>query len=156
AEMDRLNLIAQKIAALNKEPPPVVRKVTARLVADVAHALTSLTVLPGRTDAPTWLSGHAPFVPEEVLACRNQLVHLPSLVEGRPYSHPHTPRFFSPNVLGYDFDPAAPRPGRWLEFLGKLWPKDPDCISTLAEWFGYSLLPDTRQQKILLLVGPKR
>jgi putative DNA primase/helicase len=26
----------------------------------------------------------------------------------------------------------------------------------VQEWFGYSLLPDTRQQKMLLLVGPKR
>src|SRR5262249_33341349 len=29
-------------------------------------------------------------------------------------------------------------------------------VATLQEWFGYCLLPDTSQQKILLLVGPKR
>jgi putative DNA primase/helicase len=157
-EMDRLNLVAQKIAAREGENPPFVRKVTGRLIADRANALTSLTVLPGKVEAPTWIGGDGPFAADEVLACRNQLVHLPSLVEGRPYSHPHTPRFFSPNVLTYDFNRFAPRPCQWLEFVNMLWPKEEekDCISTLAEWFGYSLLPDTRQQKILLLVGPKR
>src|SRR5262249_24032562 len=30
------------------------------------------------------------------------------------------------------------------------------AIATLQEWFGYCLLPDTSQQKILLAVGPKR
>jgi putative DNA primase/helicase len=37
-----------------------------------------------------------------------------------------------------------------------LWPNDPQSIATLQEWFGYLLTLDTRQQKILLLVGPKR
>src|SRR5262249_33859732 len=37
AEMDRINLIAQKLAEKDK-PAPQVRKVTGRLVSDVAHA----------------------------------------------------------------------------------------------------------------------
>ena len=43
-----------------------------------------------------------------------------------------------------------------MTFLASLWPSDGESISTLQEWFGYCLLPDTRQQKIALLVGPKR
>jgi energy-coupling factor transporter ATP-binding protein EcfA2 len=37
-----------------------------------------------------------------------------------------------------------------------LWPGDAQSISTLQEWIGYLLTPDPRQQKILLLVGPRR
>jgi len=44
----------------------------------------------------------------------------------------------------------------WVEFLNKLWPDDPDSIGLLQEWFGYSLTQDTRQQKMLMMVGPKR
>ena len=40
--------------------------------------------------------------------------------------------------------------------MGKLWPNDPESILTLQEWFGYTILPDTSQQKILMMVGPKR
>jgi putative DNA primase/helicase len=67
-----------------------------------------------------------------------------------------TPRFFSPNCLDFDFKFEAPEPASWLAFLAQLWPDDFQSVGTLQEWFGYCLTPDTRQQKILLLVGPKR
>src|SRR5262249_35853944 len=66
------------------------------------------------------------------------------------------PRFFSPNCLEFDFNPHAPAPTAWLSFLAALWPDDSQSIATLQEWAGHLLTPDTRQQKILLLVGPKR
>jgi putative DNA primase/helicase len=43
-----------------------------------------------------------------------------------------------------------------LELLGSIWPDDTESIDTLQEFFGYSLTQDTRQQKILLILGPKR
>src|SRR5262249_54382452 len=80
----------------------------------------------------------------------------PSIIDGKRARLQPTPRFFSPNVLEYDFNPSAPAPGEWLRFLGRLWPDDPQSVETLAEWFGYCLTADTRQQKILFVVGPKR
>jgi putative DNA primase/helicase len=59
-------------------------------------------------------------------------------------------------VLPFEFDARASAPREWLAFLKKLWPNDPETIGTLQEWFGYLLTPDTRQQKILFLLGPKR
>jgi putative DNA primase/helicase len=155
AEMDRVNLIAQKLAEKNK-PPPLVRKVTGQMVADAAHALASLTVLPARVEAPAWLAGDGLFPAGEILACRNALVHLPSLVAGKNHFTLPTPRYFSSNCLDFDFKLQAPKPAAWLSFLAELWPDDPQSIDTLQDWFGYLLTPDTRQQKILLLVGPKR
>jgi putative DNA primase/helicase len=155
AEMDRVNLIAQKLADQDKGPPTV-RKVTGRLVGDVAHALASLTVLPSRVEAPAWIGMDGPFPAAEILACHNGLVHLPSLVAGRNHFTLPTPRFFSPNCLDFDFNLTAPAPSAWLEFLAELWPDDPQSIATLQDWLGYLLTADTSQQKILLLVGPRR
>jgi putative DNA primase/helicase len=155
-DMDRLNLIAQRIAAAKGEALPTVRKVTGRLITDVAHALASLTVFPGRTEAPTWIGPPGIWPACDILAFRNGLVHLPSLVARREYIRPPTPRFFSPNAIDFDFMLDTPKPSAWLGFLAELWPDDPQSIGTLQDWFGYLLTPDTRQQKILLLVGPKR
>src|SRR5262249_5576971 len=116
-----------------------------------------VSLLRGSMSAPAWLNGQEPFPAAEVLACRNGLIHLPSLIAGRPaYSLPPTPRFFSPNVLDYDFAADAAAPHAWLTFLRQLSPKDPEAIAALQEWYGYSLLPDTSQQKMLMIVGPKR
>jgi putative DNA primase/helicase len=156
ADMDRLNLVAQKLAAAKGENQPTVRKVTGRMIADVAHALASLTVLPSWVEPPAWIAGDGPFPAAEVLACRNGLVHLPSLVADKAHFVPPTPRFFSRNCLDFDFRLDAPRPAAWLDFLARLWPDDSQSVGTLQEWAGYLLTLDTRQQKILLLVGPKR
>jgi putative DNA primase/helicase len=153
-EMDRVNLVSQ-LTAPDKEPPTV-RKVTGRMIADVEHALISLTVLPSRSEAPGWIGTEEPFPADEYLACRNGLIHLPSFVAGQNYFTAPTPRFFSLNCLDFDFDAQAPRPTAWLAFLDELWPGDAQSIDTLQEWEGYLLTPDTRQHKILTLLGPKR
>jgi putative DNA primase/helicase len=164
AEMDRLNILAQEkyerdqegVEEKKKVPPPPARKVTSRLVGDVVHNLASMCILPSQTGMPAWLGGSVPFPADEVLAAPNLLVHLPSLVAGREFSCAATPRFFSTNVLDYPFDRHAPRPAAWLKFLRQLWPNDPASIDLLQEWFGYLLTCDTGQQKILMMVGPKR
>ena len=58
---------------------------------------------------------------------------------------------FCRNRLPIDFQPGAPEPGLWLEFLHELlWEED---IPTLQEYLGYCLIPSTRAQKMLMLVG---
>jgi putative DNA primase/helicase len=162
AEFDRLNLEDCRIFEdredkKENEEPPEALQVTTKLVGDVLQALSGMTLLPTSVVPPAWISGRGPFPAGEVLAAGNALVHLPNLVEGRPdYSCSPTLDFFSTNAFEYDFNPEAPAPAEWLRFLGELWPDDPDAIGTLQEWFGYSLLPDTAQQKILMIVGPRR
>lgn len=67
-----------------------------------------------------------------------------------------TPHLFTTNALDYAVDPSAPAPAEWLQFLNLLWPTDPASIDLLREWMGYCLTADTSQQKILMLIGPKR
>src|SRR5262249_54965993 len=73
-----------------------------------------------------------------------------------PWDCPPTRNLFNHNVLDYSFDAQAPPPERWLRFLREVWPDDPESITTLQDWFGYCLLPDTSRQKILFLYGPTR
>jgi putative DNA primase/helicase len=69
---------------------------------------------------------------------------------------PHDPHFFTMNCLPLEYDPAAPKPSRWLKFLEEVFPRDEEAEDCLQEMFGYLLTAHTRQHKLFLLVGPKR
>jgi putative DNA primase/helicase len=70
--------------------------------------------------------------------------------------YPITPKFFTINSLDFDPDPNAPTPTAWHEFLHQLFDGDVESLDLLQEWFGYCLTGDTSQQKMLLMVGPRR
>jgi putative DNA primase/helicase len=132
--------------------------VKSRHVSDVIEHLRAKVLLPSDLEPPCWL-GDAPhgWKAGECLATRSQVVHLPSLVARRePSVLAATPSMFALNALDYDLNLNAPRPERWLRFLDDLWPGDQQSIATLQEMFGYLLLPDTRLQKIFVLIGPRR
>ncbi|HUY90661.1 MAG TPA: phage/plasmid primase, P4 family [Pirellulales bacterium] len=127
--------------------------VTTRFVGNVRNALESM--IPQVERQPAWLSGAAPWLAEEILACSDGLIHLPSFAAGKAdYRLPLTPRFFSALNLGYPFDPSGYPPRLWLEFLHQVWPDDPASVALLQEWLGYLLTLDTSQQKMLLMFGP--
>jgi P4 family phage/plasmid primase-like protien len=129
-------------------------KPTGKFVSSILDALVSLVHL-DRADfrPPCWANGKPGPDPRELLVCRNGLLHLPT---GRLL--PHDSDFITFNALDYDYAPEAPEPTKWLAFLKEIWPgaDEADCIAALQHWFGYLLAPDTAQQKILVLVGPKR
>ena len=55
------------------------------------------------------------------------------------------------NRLPVEYQPDAPAPTKWLEFLdGLLIPED---ILTLQEYLGYLLIPSTKAQKMLIMTG---
>jgi len=119
-------------------------------VSHVLDALKAEGFVSSEQGPPIWLND-SDIPPEEILACENGLLHLPSrrLI-------PHSPAFFALGSLPYSYDPEVKPSVRWFRFLKKLWRGDPFSISTLQEWFGYSLRKATAQQKILLLFGPIR
>ena len=55
------------------------------------------------------------------------------------------------NRLTTSYNPNAPAPTRWLQFLSELLQEDD--IPTLQEFLGYCLLPTTKGQKMLMLIG---
>ena len=131
---------------------PKIRKVTSKLVTDVVQALTGDLLLPGATPQPCWLGVGGPEQ-RNYVAVANGLLDVDGLLAGKAECLlSHTPRWFSPISLPCRFDPAADCP-RWLAFLDRNFAGDLTKIALLMEWFGYLLLPDTRLQRFLLMVG---
>ena len=55
------------------------------------------------------------------------------------------------NRLPVAYNPKAPAPVAWLRFLSQL--LVPEDVPTLQEYMGYCLIPTTKAQKMLMLVG---
>jgi putative DNA primase/helicase len=138
-------------STVNGSRPPRARNVTQRLIGDVGNALCGLCLIPSGVHPPTWIDGATGPDPPNVLSVANGLLDLAS---GRLL--PPSASFFTFNAVGYGYNPDAPCPRGWEQFLLDLWPGDFESINCLQEWFGYLLTPDTRQQKLLFMVGPKR
>lgn len=120
-------------------------------VANMLEALQAITYLDGSVDPPAWLDDEARRPAPEIVAVRNGLLHVATRE-----LQPHTPLFFNQHALSFDYDPGAATPRRWLRFLDQLWGDDQEAIDTLAEEMGYILGGGTGQQKMFMLVGPKR
>jgi P4 family phage/plasmid primase-like protien len=151
AELDRVNIYAQTLAANGATPRPT-RKITRSLIGNVELNLTSLTLLPADVEPPAWC-GSKGWQRRNLIALTNGLLDLDALFAGKSdVLLPHTPRWFSPVCLPYPFDADAACP-RWQEFLEHNLQGDAGRIALLQEWFGLCLTPDTSRQKFLVLEG---
>lgn len=119
-------------------------------VGNLLDALQAATHLPRSTAPPAWLDDRDSPAADHV-ACDNGIVHVPSRT-----IIPATPNLYVHHAVPYAFEVDAPPPARWLAFLDELWPDDPAAIECLQEIVGYLISGDTAQQKIFLIVGPKR
>lgn len=152
--MTQLYNFLEKAITGYSDGEPVPFRPTNSKVREVLAATKAETHLPTNIiTIPSWFGpdkGNRPD-PRQMLVCSNGLLHLQTME-----LFPSTAAFFSTLSLSFPFDPHAPQPVTWYKFLEELWPNDPESISTLQEIFGYFLVPDTRQQKLFLFVGPKR
>jgi putative DNA primase/helicase len=122
-------------------------------IANVLEALKAIGHIPEGVQPPVWIKGDGvtPIATGEIVPLANGILNFSSRT-----LQPHIPELFEQHVLPFGYDPAAPAPKRWLRFLSELWQDDEESKQLLAEWFGYVLANDTSQQKMFLLVGPKR
>lgn len=124
---------------------------TKNKVANVLEATAAEAQLARRIRPPAWLGDGTNPPAAEVIACSNVLLHLPTRD-----TLAHAPDFFTLNALDFAYDAKAPDPAEWKKFLASIWPDDQEAIDTLQEAFGLFLTGDTRHQKAILVVGPKR
>jgi len=121
-------------------------------VRSALESLKALVHIPRTTPCPSWLKESKDQPPvDELIACRSSLLHLPTMQQ-----LPATPHFFSTCGLDFDHDADAPEPMNWHAFLHQLFDGDMESLELLQDWFGYCLTGDTSQQKMLLIVGPRR
>jgi len=78
---------------------------------------------------------------------QNGMLH----VENREI-HPHSKDHFSTIQLPVKYDEKATC-RRWHQFLDEIFEADPERVQLVQEFMGYSLLPDTRYEKALLMTG---
>jgi putative DNA primase/helicase len=122
----------------------------------ITDALKALVCENSKKDAPFWLAkekSHGPNGTDGLIAFRNGMLDITTRK-----LYPHSPHLFNVNSLPYDYDPDAPKPKQWLDFLWELWPgkSNADAELTLQEIFGLALTGNTSFQKMFLIVGPKR
>ena len=114
-------------------------------------ALRSGVNLEPENEMPGWLWAEAPVENvKELVACQNGLLDVRErrLIE-------HTPRFWSPNVVEFDFDHRAKAP-RFEQFLREVWPGDEEAQQQVVEMMGVCVTDETKYQKAWMLVGPQR
>ena len=78
-------------------------------------------------------------------------IHLQNGVYHLPDGSFQESRLFCQNRLPVRYDPKAASPDRWLTFLHAL--LDDADIPTLQAYLGYCLIPSTKGQKMMLIVG---
>lgn len=121
-------------------------------VLDALDALKGIAHIERDTFAPPcYLDGRADPDPRDILACRNGLLHLPTMTLMPPDT-----AFFTRNALDFDYDPDPPAPVQWLAFLTDLFGDDEHQIRLLQEIIGYLLVPDLSQHKMFIVKGPPR
>ena len=121
-----------------------------RKIGDLIDALTGICLLPNEIDQPSWLNGEA-TIDGIIVSVKNGLLDV-----GSRRLIAHTPAYFSQTSVPFAYNPNAPEPRRWLDFLAELWPGEPEAVDVLGEWFGYMISGRTDLHKILLMIGPTR
>jgi putative DNA primase/helicase len=122
-----------------------------RKIDDLIDALKAITIIDSSIRPPTWTIDLPNAPANEIISMTNGLLHVPTRT-----LLSHTPHYFNHHSLSFPFEADAPRPGKWIAFLEELWGEDESSIGTLQEVMGYILAGGTEQQKIVLIVGPKR
>lgn len=94
-----------------------------------------------------WLDGRDAPDPQYLISFSNGLLSIIDwLQDSSTLLIPHTPLLLNVNSLTFNFDPHAPMPIAWVQFLNTIWPEDVESQQILQEWIGYLLTQDTRQQ----------
>jgi putative DNA primase/helicase len=121
-------------------------------VANIIEAMAAVGHLSAAIDPPSWIGLHSAHAEApQMISCQNGLVDLSTRT-----IDDHTPAFFNVVSVPFDYQQDAAEPTAWMQFLGSVWPDDPDSIALLQEYVGYLLSGRTDMQKMLLLIGPTR
>ncbi|MHB8862052.1 MAG: phage/plasmid primase, P4 family [Pirellulaceae bacterium] len=136
--------------------PPKSHKVPRQLISNVLDTTKDIALVPSHIELGTWLDDQAGIRERRnYVAMENGILDIDIAMEDREadeYLTPHSPAWFSTTCLPYPVHEDAKCP-KWDAFLAYNLEGDPERIAILQEWAGYCLLPDTGQQRFLVLEG---
>jgi putative DNA primase/helicase len=116
-------------------------------IGNLIDALSGIVLLPQDVEQPSWLDERTTGT---IVSVKNGLLDV-----GSRRLLKHTPQYFNQTAVPFAYNPNAPEPRRWLNFLGELWPGHAEA-DAVGEWFGYVISGRTDLHKIALMVGPTR
>lgn len=143
-----------------------INAITTSFVQNVLANLQGLGLVTGGDEPlPFFINEYGPptnIERRKLLTFQNGMLDLDAVAAGQqPKLLDFDPSWFSTTLMPFDFNPNARCP-QFLDFLSTALECDQhgravqpgDCrVSLLQEWFGYTLLCDSRFQKFLLMVG---
>ena len=119
-------------------------------VSDIVDALNMSC--PVFADPPCWLDGRESPKPSDIICFSNGILDTTAYAKGETITLPSTPKLFSLTSAPYPFDPTAQCPA-WFKFLSEVFAGDTQRMNLLQEWFGYNIVADSSQEKLMLFVG---
>ncbi|MBE3119586.1 MAG: hypothetical protein IMZ50_12640 [Candidatus Atribacteria bacterium] len=123
----------------------------------ISHIIDALLMTcPVSATPPCWLDGREEPKPEDIICFKNGILDVDTWLGSTEAAlMGATPHLFTLTSAPYDFNFSAKCP-QWQTFLHSIFPDDPLKISLLQEWFGYNMVADTSQEKLMLFVGRPR
>lgn len=103
-------------------------------------------------DPPCWLDEREQPNPIDIVCFSNGILDVRTYAKAGGKLLLPTPYLFSLVSVPYPFDPTAKCP-LWLRFLDEIFDGDSARMALLQEWFGYNMVADTSQEKLMLFVG---
>jgi putative DNA primase/helicase len=128
-------------------------KPTRAKVSDIVDALSQWC--PVLSDPPAWLAKTDAPEPVDLIVFKNGILDVNEYINGRVKLYNPTPELFTFDALPYDFDENL-ESDLWNQFIGEIFNEDEEKITLLAQWFGYSCVPDMSYEKLMLLTGRPR
>ncbi|MCK5608344.1 hypothetical protein KAR91_41060 [Candidatus Pacearchaeota archaeon] len=110
---------------------------------------------PIEKDPPVWLDKEEHPHPNNLIIFKNGMLDVTEYMKGNIVLHNPDPRLFTYNVFPYEYDPNV-----WSNLhedtCSQIFSEDIECIRALAQWFGYNLVPDMTQEKLMIFIGDTR
>ena len=126
-----------------------------RLIGDVTDALNMPDLCPVHSSPPAWLTKTDQPDPKDLIVFQNGILNVREWTEGNVTLHDLDPDLFVMNTFPYAYDPSAQSDLVEQYFL-TIFNGDIETVRLLQQWFGYNLVPDTSQEKMMLFVGRPR
>lgn len=137
-----------KLVSTTSNGTEILRPATGWHISNTLKMLPGVIRLPADLSPPLFLDAGGPG--GQLIAVKNGVLDLSTAT-----LYPASPAFFNLDAIDAGYDPDATCPN-WLEFLGQVWPNDPESIACLQDIFGYLLESKNDLQKAFLVKGPKR
>jgi len=110
---------------------------------------------PIEKDPPVWLDKEEHPHPNNLIIFKNGMLDVNEYMKDNIVLHNPDPRLFTYNVFPYAFDENA-WSSLYTDTCNQIFNEDTECIQALAQWFGYNLVPDMTQEKLMIFIGDAR